>query len=116
MLYIDINPPTCYIIYSCHYMYFNIVHAKLVYWCYMYFCIDLPGGTRWRSWLRHCASGFGGLVVCMLASGTQDRGFAPGRSRRIFRAKTSVCSFPHVAGLRHVKEHYNLPWKSPIIG
>jgi hypothetical protein len=31
------------------------------------------------------ASGtFGGLVVSMLASGTQDRGFAPGRSRRIF--------------------------------
>ena len=32
-------------------------------------------------------SGFGGLVVSMLASGTQDRGFDPGRSRRIFRAK-----------------------------
>jgi hypothetical protein len=31
-------------------------------------------------------SGFGGLVVSMLASGTQDRGFAPGRSRRIFLA------------------------------
>ena len=27
--------------------------------------------------------GFGGLVVSMLASGTQDRGFDPGRSRRI---------------------------------
>jgi hypothetical protein len=27
---------------------------------------------------------FGGLVVSMLASGTQDRGFAPDRSRRIF--------------------------------
>jgi hypothetical protein len=33
------------------------------------------------------AGGFGGLVVSMLSSGTQDRGFAPGRSRRIFRAK-----------------------------
>jgi hypothetical protein len=31
-------------------------------------------------------SGFGGLGVCMLASGTQDRGFAPDRSRRIFPA------------------------------
>ena len=30
--------------------------------------------------------GFGGLVVSMLASGTQDRGFDPGRSRRIFRS------------------------------
>jgi hypothetical protein len=31
-------------------------------------------------------SGFGGLVVNMLASGTQVRGFAPDRSRRIFPA------------------------------
>jgi hypothetical protein len=30
---------------------------------------------------------YGGLVVSVLASGTQDRGFKPGRSRRIFRAK-----------------------------
>jgi hypothetical protein len=30
------------------------------------------------------SSGVGGLVVSMLASGTQDRGFALGRSRRIF--------------------------------
>jgi hypothetical protein len=29
-------------------------------------------------------SGFGGLGVCVLASGTQDRGFAPDWSRRIF--------------------------------
>jgi hypothetical protein len=38
-------------------------------------------------------SGFGGLVVNMLASGTQDRGFAPGRSRRIFRAKIPQHAF-----------------------
>jgi hypothetical protein len=30
------------------------------------------------------SSGFGGLGVCVLASGTQGRGFAPDRSRRIF--------------------------------
>jgi hypothetical protein len=30
-------------------------------------------------------SGFGGLGVCVLASGTQDRGFAPDRRRRIFQ-------------------------------
>jgi hypothetical protein len=30
------------------------------------------------------------LVVSMLASGTQDRGFAPGRGRRIFRAKNNL--------------------------
>ena len=35
-------------------------------------------------------SGFGGLVVSMLASGTQDRGFDPGRSRQIFRALPST--------------------------
>jgi hypothetical protein len=29
-------------------------------------------------------SGFGGLGVSVLASGTQVRGFKPGRSRRIF--------------------------------
>jgi hypothetical protein len=32
------------------------------------------------------SSGFGGLGVSMLASGTQDRGFAPNGSRRIFPA------------------------------
>jgi uncharacterized protein (DUF1786 family) len=39
-------------------------------------------------------SGFGGLVVSMLASGTQDRGFAPDRSRRIFRLKKSSAYLP----------------------
>jgi hypothetical protein len=70
-------------------------------------------------------SGFGGLVVSILASGTQERGFAPGRSSRIFREKKSSACLPsegkyslspHVADLRHVKEPYNLPWKSQIIG
>ena len=37
-------------------------------------------------------SGYGGLVVSMLASGTQDRGFDPGRSRRILRAKKSTAN------------------------
>jgi hypothetical protein len=45
-------------------------------------------------------SGSGDLVVSMLASGTQDRGFekkkkkTPGRSRRIFRAKKSTSCLP----------------------
>jgi hypothetical protein len=38
------------------------------------------------------SSGLGGLGVCMLASGTQDRGFAPDRSRRIFPATSTACS------------------------
>jgi hypothetical protein len=37
--------------------------------------------------------GFGGLVVIMLAFGTQDRGFAPGRSRRIFSGE-NILSMP----------------------
>jgi hypothetical protein len=42
-------------------------------------------------------SGFGGLVASMLASGTQDRGFAPDRSRRIFPAG-KIHSMPAVGG------------------
>ena len=58
-------------------------------------------------------SGFGGLEVSVLASGTQVRGFKSGRSRRIFRAKKSSARLPsegkyshrsHVVNLRHVKE------------
>ena len=33
-------------------------------------------------------------MVNMLASGTQVRGFDPGRSRRIFRAKKSTACLP----------------------
>jgi hypothetical protein len=39
-------------------------------------------------------SDFGGLVVGTLNSGTQDRGFGPGRSRRILRAKKSSACLP----------------------
>jgi len=51
-------------------------------------------------------SGFGGLEVIVLAFGTQVRGFKPGRSRRIFRAKKilSAPSFGGEVNLRHVKE------------
>jgi hypothetical protein len=38
--------------------------------------------------------GFGGILVSMLASDTQDCGFAPGRSHRIFRAKKSSACLP----------------------
>jgi hypothetical protein len=38
--------------------------------------------------------GFGGLVVSMLTSGTQDRGLAPSRSRQIFWAKKSSACLP----------------------
>jgi hypothetical protein len=58
-------------------------------------------------------NGFGGLVVSMLASGTQDHGFASSQGRRIFWAKkSSAClplegkqsRLPHVTDLRHVKD------------
>jgi hypothetical protein len=38
-------------------------------------------------------SGFGGLVVSMLASGTQDRGFASGRNLWILREKNPQHAF-----------------------
>jgi len=38
--------------------------------------------------------GFGGLVVSVLASGTQDCGFKPGQSRWIFLAKKSLARLP----------------------
>jgi hypothetical protein len=55
--------------------------------------------------------GFGGLVVSMLASGTQVRGFAPGRSRRIFfgrknpqhaflrKGSKAVCSMSQICSI-----------------
>jgi hypothetical protein len=42
-------------------------------------------------------SDFGGLGVCMLASGTQDCGFAPDRSRRIFPV-VNIHSMPSFRG------------------
>ena len=64
-------------------------------------------------------NGFGGLVVSMLASGTQG-GFDPGRSRRIFRAKKSTACLPwggskavsHVADLRGMSKNPGFMWKS----
>jgi hypothetical protein len=56
-------------------------------------------------------SGFGGLVVSMLAPGTQNRGFAPGRSRRIFsgeknhqyaflrKGSIAVCPMSQICGM-----------------
>jgi hypothetical protein len=66
-------------------------------------------------------SGFSGLVVSMLASGIQVRGFKPGWSRRIFRAK--MPSFgkkvkPSVPCRRFAacKRSLHLPWKSHAVG
>ena len=45
-------------------------------------------------WVVSGYSGFGDLEVSVLAFGTQVRGFKPGRSRRIFRAKKSSARLP----------------------
>ena len=50
--------------------------------------------------------GFGGLVVSMLASGTQVRGFRPGRSRWIFTG-VKILSMPSSGG--EVKESVPCP-------
>ena len=51
-------------------------------------------------------------MVSMLASGTQDRGFDPGRSRRIFRAKKGSKAVYHVADLRGMSKNPGFTWKS----
>ena len=60
-------------------------------------------------------------MVSMLASGTQDRGFDPGRSRRIFLGE-KIHSMPslrggskavsHVADLRGMSKNPGFTWKS----
>jgi hypothetical protein len=56
--------------------------------------------TGWTVWGSN--SGFGGLGVCVLASGTQDCGFAPDRSCRIFHNGKN----PRHAVLRRIPEQY----------
>ena len=65
-------------------------------------------------------SGFGGLGVSVLASGTGVCGFKPGRTRRIFRAKKSSARLPSEGEVKpsvpcrtlpHVKD-LNMAWKS----
>jgi hypothetical protein len=52
-------------------------------------------------------SGFGGLVVSMLASGTRVRWFKPGRSRWIFSVHEKILSMPSFGG--EVKESVPRP-------
>jgi hypothetical protein len=67
------------------------------------------------------------LVVSMLASGTQVRGFIPGWSRWIFRAKKSSACLPSAGGggvkpsvpyrrFAACKRSRPLPWKSNVVG
>jgi len=75
--------------------------------------LDTPcSAVVWRVLVT--PSGFGGLVVSVLASGTQDRGFKPGRSRRIFRAKKSsagrgskaTCPMSQICGMLETPGNY----------
>jgi hypothetical protein len=54
------------------------------------------GFNKWRK-VGVNNSGFDGLVVSMLPSGTQVRGFMPGRSRRIFRG-VKILGMPYLGG------------------
>jgi hypothetical protein len=70
-------------------------------------------------------SGFSGLVVSVLDSGTQVRGFNLGWSRRIFQAK-KILSTPSFGGevkpsvpcrkFAACKRSVHLPWKSHAVG
>jgi hypothetical protein len=59
------------------------------------------GLLRWDTACIKRTSCFGGLVVSMLASGTQDRGFKPSRSRQIFSG-AKILSMPSFG--REVKQ------------
>jgi hypothetical protein len=65
-----------------------------------------------------------GLVVSMLAAGTQDRGFKPGRRRRIFSGKNpqraflrrgskTVCPMSQLCGMLKIP---TVTWKSHLLG
>ena len=56
--------------------------------------------------LSDCPDGFGGLVVSMMASGSQVSGFKPGRSRWIF-TDVNILSMPSSGG--EVKESVPFP-------
>ena len=58
-----------------------------------------------------CLSGFGGLVVSMLASGTQDRGFDPGRSRHAFLGGGEVKPSP-MSQICAACQRTGFTWKS----
>jgi hypothetical protein len=60
---------------------------------------SIPRSSKWSRSIKSphqipVYSGFGGLVVNMLGSGTQDHGFFPGRSRQIFSGEKSSACLP----------------------
>jgi hypothetical protein len=60
------------------------------WYCLHHFDFTTAIATVWHG-------GFDGLAVCMLVSGTQVRGFEPGRSRRIFQGK-KILRMPSFGG------------------
>jgi hypothetical protein len=72
---------------------------------------DSVGLVGWLLVMEFRSSGFSGLVVSMLASGTRVRGFKPGRSRRIFsceknpqhaflrKGSKAVCPMSQICGI-----------------
>jgi hypothetical protein len=78
---------------------------------------NLEGKIKIVSVYPPCVDGFGGLVVCVLASVSRVRGFESGRSRWIFfRVKNPRHAFlrrgklnnlSHVPTLGHVKDPFS---------
>ena len=108
---------------SCFFRACYVLPSQKAPWCNNPIIIQHPVDTLYNALyilLMFSFSGFGGLVVSMLASGTQDRGFDPGRSRRIFPAKKSTACLPwggskavsHVADLRGMSKNPGFTWKS----
>jgi hypothetical protein len=61
------------------------------------FCWTSASAQFCHLWCFVTKHSFCGLVVSMLASGTQDRGFEPGRNRRIFGGE-KILSMPSFGG------------------
>jgi hypothetical protein len=74
--------------------------------------------------LLHRASGFGGLVVSMLASGTRVRGFKPGRSRHtnpqhafLRKGSKAVGSMSQICGtLKNPCDYMEVGSKAKFVG
>jgi hypothetical protein len=90
-------PSTTFMVVNHSHSCFSLCISIQIYWLFMY--LQCFGGCGRPAQLvninaldrRH--SGFGGIVVSMLSSGTQVRGFKPGQSRRFFGRKNPQHAF-----------------------
>jgi hypothetical protein len=87
---------TLFYVRCCVQLYHNLILRALL-------CAAVPQLAKHLTWPNNYGSGFGGLMVSMLASGTQNRGFAPGRKnpQQAFLRKGSkaVCPMSQIWGM-----------------